>query len=588
MPYLIFARKYRPQTFDEVVGQEHVCRTLKQAISSERLAQSFLFTGSRGVGKTSMARILAKALNCQKGPTDKPCGKCIPCTEITAGNSLDTLEIDGASNRGIDEIRNLREQVKFRPAAGRFKVYIIDEVHMLTAEAFNALLKTLEEPPEHVKFIFATTEPSKVPITIVSRCQRYHFKPIPIRQIKAKLAEIADAEKIKAGDDVLFLLARAADGSLRDGESLFDQLASFTKGKPTVEAALEAFGLTSEETLLSAVDELAEKNGSALLKRIDDLVDEGKDLARFVEELSETLRHLLVFRTAKKPEDLIDVSEHFTAELKKRAEVFSVEDLLYMIQVLSKTPWEIRQSETPRLVLEIALVQLANREPLSKMSEILEELRKYAPSAGVGAAPSTPRPSAQTYQPKPPVVSKPATAVSSSGGSTSRLEPRAKSEIRASASENDYSMPAEAEAEYETFAPQTATAVLENDAPGVITVPYLSTLWPQVIERVKAAKMSTGNYLAETAPIDVDSDVIVLGLDSSFHKEALERKEHRELIVEICRQVFQKPISLKFVVMKSEDKELGSAKPQAKAIPSIVEQAVHIFGGQVIKKRKKE
>src|SRR3989338_6174780 len=241
MSYLIFARKYRPQNFDEVVGQEHVCRTLKLAISSDRLAQSFLFTGSRGVGKTSMARILAKALNCQKGPTDKPCGKCIPCMEITAGNSLDTLEIDGASNRGIDEIRNLREQVKFKPASGRFKVYIIDEVHMLTAEAFNALLKTLEEPPEHVKFVFATTEPSKVPITIVSRCQRYHFKPIPIRQIKEKLAEIADAEKIKAGNDVLFLLARAADGSLRDAESLFDQLASFTKGKPTVEAALEAF-----------------------------------------------------------------------------------------------------------------------------------------------------------------------------------------------------------------------------------------------------------------------------------------------------------------------------------------------------------
>ena len=616
MSYLIFARKYRPQTFDEVVGQEHVVRTLKQAISSDRLAQSFLFTGSRGVGKTSMARILAKALNCQKGPTDKPCGKCIPCTEIAQGNSLDTLEIDGASNRGIDEIRSLREQVKFKPAAGRFKVYIIDEVHMLTTEAFNALLKTLEEPPEHVKFIFATTEPAKVPITIVSRCQRYHFKPIPIRQIKEKLAEIAEAEKLKVGDDVLFLLARASEGSLRDGESLFDQLASFTKGKPTVEAALEAFGLTSEETLLQAVDELSDRNGSALLKRVDSLEQEGKDLSRFTEELSETLRHLLVLRTAKKPEELIDVSEHFLAELKKRAESFTSEDLLYMMQVLSKAPWEIRQSETPRLVLELALVHLAVREPLSKLSEILDELRKYAAPTGspsgaptgspsgapTGAPAGTIKPDpSQSYTTKSKLSPKPVSAVSSGTaceGGLSKGSYRSEIQSTGSGLEAARETPKPVFNADERLDSKTATAVLDNEpsafeeddslASSAMSLSHAETFWPQVVERVKAAKISTGNYLAEGEPIETDGDLIIVGLEAefSFHREALERKEHKDLISDICRQVFRRPVRLKFVVTKADAEETVQGAPPA-VIPPIVEKAIHIFGGNVVRRKPK-
>src|SRR3989338_5667859 len=223
--YLVFARKFRPQTFEEVIGQDPITTTLKNAIEKKRVAQSFLFTGSRGLGKTLTVGILAKAVNCEKGPTTEPCNRCISCEEITRGTSLDILEIDGASNRGIEEIRTLRENVKFKPTHGHYKVYIIDEVHMLTGEAFNALLKTLEEPPEHVKFIFATTEVHKVPLTVLSRCQRFNFRRIPTDEMVKKLKEVSKEEKIKINDGALFLIAKSAEGSLRDAESLLDQLA---------------------------------------------------------------------------------------------------------------------------------------------------------------------------------------------------------------------------------------------------------------------------------------------------------------------------------------------------------------------------
>ena len=246
--YLIFARKFRPERFEEIVGQESVTQILQNAISSGRIPQSFLFAGPRGVGKTSTARILAKALNCVKGPTDSPCNQCEICGEITRTNSLDVIEIDGASNRGIEEIRTLRENVKFKPAQSRFKIYVIDEVHMLTGEAFNALLKTLEEPPEHVKFIFATTEPHKVPLTILSRCQRFNFKRIPTEAIAEKLQEIAKAEGLKPETKALFLIARVSDGSLRDAETLLDQLGVLSEGKIREEDVLLALGLAGQET----------------------------------------------------------------------------------------------------------------------------------------------------------------------------------------------------------------------------------------------------------------------------------------------------------------------------------------------------
>ena len=260
MSYIVFARKYRPQNFDDIEGQSHITTTLKNAISQGRVAHAYLFAGPRGVGKTTTARILAKALNCEKGPTVKPCNSCRLCEEITQGSSLDILEIDGASNRGIDEIRNLRENVKFAPSKGSFKIYIIDEVHMLTSEAFNALLKTLEEPPKHVKFIFATTQVYKVPPTILSRCQRFDFRRISAKDIFKNLKMIIKAEKLSVDDDVLSLIAKCSDGSLRDGQVILDQIVSSVKGKVSLSEVSKMLGVIDEEVISGLAGALLEKN----------------------------------------------------------------------------------------------------------------------------------------------------------------------------------------------------------------------------------------------------------------------------------------------------------------------------------------
>ena len=361
MAYIALYRKWRPHTFRDLVGQDHISRTLSQAITSGRIGHAYLFSGPRGTGKTSTAKILAMALNCKEGPTPDPCGKCESCQRIMDGSAMDVFEIDAASNRGIDEIRGLRETVKFAPAEGRYKVYIIDEVHMLTAEAFNALLKTLEEPPAHVVFILATTEAHKVPPTIQSRCQRFDFRRITVGEIQGRLRYICDQMKTEADDKALELIALQADGGLRDALSILDQCISLSDGRVTEAQVQEMLGLVGHSWIYRMTEALAAGKAQDVLNLVAELLRDGKDLRQIVAELELHLRSLMIYQAAGTVEGL-DLYAEPEDVLKKQAAFWNGETIMQMLARLHETTQELRWSPQPRITVEIALLALCKGE----------------------------------------------------------------------------------------------------------------------------------------------------------------------------------------------------------------------------------
>ncbi len=376
MEYLVTARKWRPQVFEDVVGQDHVVKTLKNSISQNRVAHAFIFGGPRGVGKTSVARILSKALNCEKGPTETPCNNCVNCREITDGTSIDVHEIDGASNRGIGEIRELRENVKFSPVSSRCKVYIIDEVHMLTKEAFNALLKTLEEPPAHVIFIFATTETHRVPETILSRCQRFDFRRISPKQISDKLGQIARAEKINISETGLAWIAEGGDGSMRDAQSIFDQAISYAGTDIKDSDIKDLLALVDRHLLFDLSAAVLERNAGKCLKIIDDGYYSGLDMKYFYQMLLDHFRDLLLIKIAGDDLSLIILSGKEIEKLREQADGVSRETLQRLLDVLLDEEEDIRRSANPRLNVELALVRMAYLEPMIPIDEVLAKMEE--------------------------------------------------------------------------------------------------------------------------------------------------------------------------------------------------------------------
>ncbi len=388
MSYQVIARKWRPQTFDDLVGQQHVTETLKNAIKNDRVAHAYIFSGARGVGKTTAARILAKALNCLKGPTPQPCGECDSCKEIAAGTSLDVIEIDAASNRGIDQIRELREMVKYAPAASRRKVVILDEAHMLTPEASNALLKTLEEPPDRVIFVMATTQPENLVDTIRSRSQHFHFRALTFAEIAGRLEEIAKKENLKIEPGAMAVIARMAEGSLRDALSLLEQARAYCGDTIPDKEVRDLLGVVPDDVLEELIRAIAEGSADRALGLVHTLQKEGRNLQHFCRETIRHMRNLLIARTCGAESDLIAATPDQRPALAKAAALFGEEDLTRFFQILLQTDDDLRRKPDPRVHLEMGLLRLINASRLAPLEELLAEMKSGAPSSeantGVG------------------------------------------------------------------------------------------------------------------------------------------------------------------------------------------------------------
>jgi DNA polymerase-3 subunit gamma/tau len=402
MSYQVLARKYRPQKFSEVIGQDHVTRTLKNAIEQKRIAHGYIFSGHRGIGKTTIARILAMALNCRssENPVAEPCGVCDSCTEIRAGNAVDVIEIDAATNRGIDEIRELREAARYRPARDRFKIYILDEAHQITDAAFNALLKTLEEPPGHVVFMLATTAPEDIPQTIRSRCQHFSFRAVKFEEIVAQLKDLVGREKFQADDDALALLAEAGDGSMRDALSILDQAIASSDGKLTADSVRQLVGTVSSSVLEDVMQQVAQGSSDEVLKLVDRLLSDGQNPTHFAKQLVRFLRNAIVAKVAGGESSLLQISSDERQRVARVAELFSEEDLTRHLQIMLRTHGELGYRQEQRFHLELGLLKMAHAQRLLPIEQLL---------SGVAIAPAAARPAGKpTMVPSAPRAEAPA------------------------------------------------------------------------------------------------------------------------------------------------------------------------------------
>jgi DNA polymerase-3 subunit gamma/tau len=523
MGYQVTARKWRPQMFDDVVEQRHVTRTLRNAIRFGRIAHAYLFAGTRGVGKTTMARVLAKALNCEQGPTEYPCNTCQSCLEITQGTSLDIVEIDGASNRGIDEIRDLRERLRYLPTRGRYKVYILDEVHMLTKEAFNALLKTLEEPPAHVVFVFATTEIERIPYTIVSRCQRFEFKRVSLTGLAEQLEHITQSEDIRISRTCLMRIAKAAEGSMRDAQSLLDQVVAYCGMEVRDEDVDQILGYVGIEMLAQCLRALCQQDAAAALHTMTLLQAEGHEATGIARALLEGLRHLIVLKTVPHPEELIPLSEADIETLRAVAELASIEEIYGQFHALSAAEQTLRHASNAFLGLEMTLVRMAcigRVQPLQTILEHLQRLDTGLPAVPVPAAAEEERPAAVRARPiRNGLAEHPQTSARSTGVA-------------------------------EETAPAPVPDMPLSEVPQSAVLSTAEGLWEALQQRVTERRPPLGGHMQHGRPLSLDEHKLVIGFGNKFSLEYLRDPEN----LGVLRDAVQTLLGRSFnIVLESSD-----------------------------------
>lgn len=586
MSYLVLARKSRPQTFDQVVGQRPVVKTLRNSLHSDRVAHAILFSGVRGVGKTTLARIMAKALNCQAERTDRPCNSCSSCIEITKGSSLDLLEIDGASNRGIQEIRELKEKLKFLPTSSRYKIIIIDEVHMLTTEAFNALLKTLEEPPAHVHFMFATTELHKIPITILSRCQQYELKRIQASELYDHFAKLVAAENYTIEPSALSLIVREAGGSVRDGLSLLDQMFSACEESIKLADVVDILGLVNQETLHKLAESLLNGDRSAMLRQLEEIFNFGMDIRRFLEDLMNHFRALLLLKIDG-CENLIDTPGEELAALTQTADLHTFETLHQKLSMLMKVADDLKTTSQPRLTLETAflgIIEAGNVVSVSRLLAQLDQLQPVPPEGSLQPPTSSPAKVITGTEEKKKVTDTPPPSPPEPP-----LPPPGEIEPIPVPIE-----PTEADDSHrEAQEPPVPEPVVPTaDVTAIKQHPHQRDVrrdWLAFIAYVKERRVWMAQDLqrADSVRHDVAGELHLVYSDPA-NCSLLRQKEHRHLLTEFALDFFQKPLSIKFILPKEDEASEAAAngesphkKRQQLANDPLVIMTAEIFNGEV-------
>lgn len=538
--YIALYRKWRPKRFDDICGQEHITTTLKNQIKGNRISHAYLFCGTRGTGKTSTAKLLAKAVNCFDIKDGNPCDNCESCKGINEGNSIDVFEIDAASNRGIDNIRDLREAVKFTPAIGKYKVYIIDEVHMLTNEAFNALLKTLEEPPAYVIFILATTEPHKLPATVLSRCQRFDFKRISQDSMLKRLIYICEQEGINADDEALRLIVRNSDGAMRDAISIMDQCGVYGNKNITIEDVLMVLGIVNDEYLFDMAEAVLAEDVSRTMCILKEIYDEGKDISQFSKDLLMHYRNLLMAKLVDKPEEVIDLSKGTITAIKEQSNRYSRENILRCINILSSHTAEMKWSSQPKMLLEVALIKMCRLEKDISTEGLIARIAKLENTLANGE-------------------------ISITAALPAKKEKKETKKVPEK--QQDAKEPEKKEVPKVNEEKPKDTKILDS--------------WNGFIDEIKKRKkMKLRTYLALCKPVLMDGDKVMLcfARQDSFSKEAMESHETKKEIEDIACEYFGAPINIKPVfedeIQKNDDIENETPSEEI----DVVKKAIELFG----------